>query len=110
MRRGSEGRAGLRCKPGDLARITSAWNNLLKGELVVVDYAIPGGRWMTHLIGEPVFTVRSGGQGYVVTRNLKARDGSLEPLNDREKAEVLAAMVARVRLPHREAETAEAPA
>lgn len=110
MRRVSEGRGGLRCKPGDLARITSAWNRLLVGELVIVNHALPDGRWMTHLVGDPAFTVRSTGPGYVVTRRLKAKDSSLEPLTDEQKQAAIAAMIARVRLPHREAETAEAPA
>ncbi|ACR28681.1 Hypothetical protein bglu_1g15390 [Burkholderia glumae BGR1] len=100
-------RGGLRCKPGDLARIVEAWNELLIGQIVHVQAGRPGRRWMTLLLGDPALTIREDGRGYVATRRFVAEDVSLVPLSECEAAEALAALSAQAFPARRSPETAE---
>ncbi|KGS34448.1 putative gp21 [Burkholderia pseudomallei MSHR7343] len=99
MRRGAEEQVVLKCKPGDLARINSAWNELLVGGLVLVQVRRPGGKWSVLLLGEPALARRLADGGYVATRRFVADDTSLDPLDDLEARRALAELTARVSLP-----------
>lgn len=110
MRRSSEDRGMLRCKPGDLARINSAWNELLVGSLVLVQSRRPGGKWRILLLGEPALARRVGDGAYVATRRFVADDGSLDPLDDVEARYALADLTARVSLPRHAQERDAVPA
>lgn len=110
MRRGSERRGTLRCKPGDLARINSAWNELLVGSLVLVQSRRSGGKWQILLLGEPAFARRLVDGGYVATRRFVADDGSLDPLDDNEARRALAQLTVRVLLPRHSEERDAVPA
>lgn len=110
MRRGSEVRGTLRCKPGDLARINSAWNELLVGSVVLVQASRPGGKWRILLLGEPALARRLADGGYVATRRFVADDLSLDPLDDLEAQSVLAELTVRASPPHRYRERDAVPA
>lgn len=85
-----EGKAGLRCRPGDLARIKEAWNELLRGSLVLIQYQYSRDRWMTLLLDEPALTLNEDYTGFVATRRLIAADDALIPLADDEADAALA--------------------
>ncbi|HDR9802416.1 TPA: hypothetical protein QDC55_003290 [Burkholderia cenocepacia] len=76
----------LRCRPGDLARIKSAWNTLLIGKIVLVRSAYTDSEWLVTLLDNPALTIRENRTGFVVTRAFIADDWSLEPLRGVEQA------------------------
>ena len=109
MQREEDQRA-LRCKPGDLARIVEAWNELVLGQIVHVQSRRPDGRWMTLLLADRALAMRDDGDGYVATRRLVAEDVSLVPLSDAEAREALAAFIAQACPAGHSQETAAVPA
>lgn len=75
----------LRCKPGDLARIRRAWNELLKGRLVLVRRAYSETEWLVRVLDGPAFGVSEDRRRYVVTQTLIAEDWALEPLSGEQQ-------------------------
>lgn len=70
----------LRCKPGDLARIRKAWNELLEGRLVFIRRAYSSTEWLVYLLDGPAFSVSEDRCHLVVARSMIADDWALEPV------------------------------
>lgn len=70
----------LRCKPGDLARIKKAWNELLEGRLVFIRRAYSATEWLVYLLDGPAFSVSEDRCHLVVARSMIADDWALEPI------------------------------
>lgn len=73
---------GLRCRPGDLAKIKSAWNQLLVGKLVVVRRSYSESEWVVRLLDLPALAISEDRKGHVITKTIIAGDWALEPLRD----------------------------
>lgn len=71
---------GLRCRPGDLARVIYSSNPLLLGRTVIVEGWNDDGRWNVHLLGEPSFGVALYSKRPMITSGFAAKDSSLEPI------------------------------
>ena len=74
------GSSQLRCKPGDLARIKKAWNELLEGRLVFIRRAYSATQWMVYLLDGPAFAISEDRCHMVVARAMIADDWALEPI------------------------------
>jgi hypothetical protein len=72
---------GLRCRPGDLARVIYSKIPMLIGRLVLVAEWNGDGRWRVYLLGDPCFGITSQSRRPVVTCGWAFRDSSLEPLS-----------------------------
>lgn len=96
------GASQLRCKPGDLARIKKAWNELLEGRLVFIRRAYSSTEWLVYLLDGPAFGVSEDRCHLVVARAMIADDWALEPIGgvrDDEREEVKGSSERQVRLP-----------
>ena len=83
------GSNGLRCRPGDLARVIYSKNPMLIGRLVIVECWNDDGRWNVHLLGEPAFGVTMYLKRPVITCAFAARDSSLEPIGPPDESVTL---------------------
>ncbi|MDN7950420.1 hypothetical protein QZM74_11890 [Burkholderia multivorans] len=72
----------LRCRPGDLARITRAWNPALVGRVVIVVdlHSLDECEWTVTLLGEPAMTLTKNRKRLVIVNQAIAFDHALEPL------------------------------
>ncbi|VVE90429.1 hypothetical protein PBR20603_04413 [Pandoraea bronchicola] len=77
----------LRCKPGDLARIKKAWNELLEGRLVFIRRAYSATEWLVYLLDGPAFSVSEDRCHLVVARSMIADDWALEPVGGQRASE-----------------------
>lgn len=77
----------LRCRPGDLARITCSTNRTLINRICIVEYRNDTERWAVTLLGEPAFGLTRRDRRPVVTNDFSFRDSSLEPLRGEEPAD-----------------------
>ncbi len=77
----NSGASQIRCKPGDLARIKKAWNELLEGRLVFIRRAYSSTEWLVYLLDGPAFAVSEDRCHLVVARAMIADDWALEPLH-----------------------------
>ena len=75
------GSNGLRCRPGDLAKIVFSTDPLLLGRIVLVEAWGRHGRWDVTLMGEPTFGLEFGTLRPLITNKTSFRDSSLQPLN-----------------------------
>ncbi len=75
----------LRCKPGDLARIKKAWNELLEGRLVFIRRAYSSTEWLVYLLDGPAFSVSEDRCHLVVARSMIADDWALEPVGGQHR-------------------------
>jgi hypothetical protein len=80
MRRGEEERKGLRCRPGDLARVVSAWNPALVGRTVLVLRIHRTSEWRVTLLGEPGLTLTKNRRRLGIGNEMLADDSQLEPV------------------------------
>lgn len=84
-----EGKAGLRCRPGDLARVVRASNQRFLGQIVLVEQWRPEfERWQVCFMNGPQYGrgLRSG--SLMFDSRCGFRDSSLEPLTrPKESAE-----------------------
>jgi hypothetical protein len=71
---------GLRCRPGDLARVIEAWNPALIGRLVLVGASYSATEWHVTLLGEAGFTLTKQRRRMTICNSMLAYDRSLEPL------------------------------
>lgn len=76
--------ANLRCRPGDLARITCSTSHSLINRICIVEYRNDTDRWAVTLLGEPAFGLTRRDRRPVVTNDFSFRDSSLEPLRGDE--------------------------
>lgn len=76
----NSGSSRLRCKPGDLARINKAWNELLEGRLVFIRRAYSATEWLVYLLDGPAFSMSEDRCHMVVARAMIADDWALEPI------------------------------
>lgn len=72
---------GLRCRPGDLARVVASTNPALIGTIVTIQRMRSDGRWDV-LLEKPAFGFTGRAKRPVITRQFSFWDGSLEPLPD----------------------------
>ncbi|VVE68900.1 hypothetical protein PAN31117_03133 [Pandoraea anapnoica] len=75
----------LRCKPGDLARIKKAWNELLEGRLVFIRRSYSSTEWLVYLLDGPAFSVSEDRCHLVVARSMIADDWALEPIGGQRR-------------------------
>lgn len=80
MSASGEQREGLRCRPGDLARVVSAWNRALIGRTVLVGKIHRTSEWRITLLGEPGITLTKNRRRLGVGNNMLADDSQLEPM------------------------------
>ncbi len=80
-----EAMAGLRCRPGDLARVKASTNPSLVGTIVEIEGLRRDGRWDV-LLEKPAFGFTRIGKRPVITREFSFWDASLEPLPRKERA------------------------
>ncbi|MDD1789108.1 hypothetical protein [Burkholderia gladioli] len=76
--------AQLRCRPGDLARVTVAWNPALVGRIVLVGELHSATEWGVTLLGEPGATLTKDRRQLKVASHMLAYDAALEPLRGDE--------------------------
>ena len=75
------GSNGLRCRPGDLARVIYSCNPSLIGQVVVVEaWHTELGRWRVCLLSGPNFGVGMLTNRPIYTAHYNFKDSSLEPL------------------------------
>jgi len=72
---------GLRCRPGDLARVIYSTNALLIGRVVFVEGWGANGRWNVTLLGDPAFGIQRRTGRPIISNKTTFRDSSLQPLN-----------------------------
>jgi hypothetical protein len=72
----------LRCRPGDLARVVSAWNPALVGRIVLVVRIHKSTEWAITLLGEPGITLTKNRHRLGIGNNMLADDAQLEPIRD----------------------------
>ncbi|OXI42538.1 hypothetical protein [Burkholderia aenigmatica] len=70
----------LRCRPGDLARVVSAWNPALIGRLVLIKAAHSETEWVVTLLGEPGVTLTKNRKRIAASNCALAYDSALEPI------------------------------
>lgn len=75
---------GLRCRPGDLARVVSAWNPALIGRLVLIKVAHSKTEWVVTLLGEPGVTLTKNRKRIAASNLALAYDSALEPIRAAE--------------------------
>lgn len=80
MSASGEQRGTLRCRPGDLARVVSAWNPALIGRTVLVGKIHRASEWRITLLGEPGITLTKNRRRLGVGNNMLADDSQLEPM------------------------------
>lgn len=80
------GSSQLRCKPGDLARINKAWNELLEGRLVFIRRAHSSTEWLVYLLDGPAFSMSEDRCHMVVARAMIADDWALDPIGGARNA------------------------
>lgn len=78
-----EGKVGLRCRPGDLARVVYSTNPALVRRIVQTIALYEDGRWECVLVGDAVFGVAEDGGPPLVTRDWLFPDWCLEPQSNR---------------------------
>ncbi|KOE23103.1 hypothetical protein [Burkholderia multivorans] len=71
---------GLRCRPGELARIKEAWNPALIGRIVLVKAAHSETEWVVMLLGEPGITLTKNRKRIAASNCVLAYDSALEPI------------------------------
>lgn len=71
---------GLRCKPGDIARIVYSTNPLLVGRLVLVEEWGTHARWNVTLLGAPAFGREFRAGRPLIGYKTAFRDTSLRPI------------------------------
>lgn len=71
---------GLRCRPGDLARVVDAWNPALVGRIVLIRMAHSETEWVVTLLGEPGVTLTKNRTRMVASNSALAYDSALEPI------------------------------
>lgn len=76
-----ESTARLRCRPGDLARVVSAWNPALVGRIVLVGRIHRATEWTITLLGEPGVTLTKNRRRLGIGNNMLADDSQLEPVH-----------------------------
>ncbi|ARK91098.1 hypothetical protein BOC42_28140 [Burkholderia pseudomallei] len=76
-----ESTARLRCRPGDLARVVSAWNPALVGRIVLVGRIHKSTEWTITLLGEPGITLTKNRRRLGIGNNMLADDAQLEPIH-----------------------------
>ncbi|WP_341771845.1 hypothetical protein [Burkholderia ambifaria] len=99
MDRGTSAR-GLRCKPGDLARVVSAWNPALIGRVVLIKAAHSKTEWVVSLLGEPGVTLTKNRKRIAASNCVLAYDSALEPIRAIERDEMACFMAASEEDPH----------
>lgn len=72
--------SGLRCRPGDLARVVSAWNPALIGRVVLIKAAHSKTEWVVTLLGEPGVTLTKNRKRIAASNCALAYDSALEPI------------------------------
>lgn len=82
MSASGEQRGGLRCRPGDLARVVYSANPLLIGRTVFIEGWGGHGRWNVTLLGAPSFGLEFETKRPVVGNKTAFRDSSLAPIGD----------------------------
>ncbi len=70
----------LQCKPGDLARVTSAWNPANVGRIVLVGKLNSPGEWSVTVLGEPVLSLTKNRRRMRVDTRVLCYDYALKPL------------------------------
>lgn len=93
MDRGT-GESGLRCRPGDLARVVSAWNPALIGRVVLIKTAHSRTEWVVTLLGEPGVTLTKNRKRIAASNCMLAYDSALEPIRAVEPDEMGRSMAA----------------
>jgi len=81
------GASRLRCKPGDLARVVSAWNPALVGRIVLITAAHSRTEWVVTLLGEPGVTLTKNRKRIAASNCALAYDSALEPIRAVEAGE-----------------------
>lgn len=71
---------GLRCKPGDLAKVKTAWNPALIGRIVLIKAAHSKTEWVVTLLGEPGVTLTKNRKRIAASNCALAYDAALEPI------------------------------
>lgn len=96
--------ARLRCRPGDLARVVSAWNPALVGRIVLVGRIHKSTEWTITLLGEPGITLTKNRRRLGIGNNMLADDTQLEPIHGlmRDSNTTIGEAVPRPREPRRE--------
>lgn len=79
--------ANLRCRPGDLARVLTAWNKTLVGRIVFIEFQYSDTEWQITLLGEPGMTLGKNKNRLVITNRMIADDRALEPLRGDEQTD-----------------------
>nr|WP_319002016.1 hypothetical protein [Burkholderia contaminans] len=74
------GASRLRCRPGDLARVVTAWNPALVGRIVLIKVAHSQAEWVVILLGEPGMTLTKNRKRIVASNCVLAYDSALEPI------------------------------
>lgn len=72
--------SGLRCRPGDLARVVSAWNPALIGRVVLIKAAHSKTEWVVTLLGAPGVTLTKNRKRIAASNCALAYDSALEPI------------------------------
>ncbi|OXI89312.1 hypothetical protein CFB50_08475 [Burkholderia sp. AU33423] len=79
MNRGTNA-SGLRCRPGDLAKVKEAWNPALVGRIVLIKAAHSRTEWVVTLLGEPGVTLTKNRKRMAASSCVLAYDSALEPI------------------------------
>lgn len=82
-RNDANARLGLRCRPGNLARVIYSTNPALVRRIVQTTALHEDGRWECILIGDAVFGVADDGGSPLLTRDWLFPDSCLEPQSNR---------------------------
>ncbi len=81
MSASGEQQGGLRCRPGDLARVIFSRTPGLKGKkVVVVDWCEEYGRWQVQLLDGPQIGISIQSGRPMLSTCCYFRDSSLEPI------------------------------
>lgn len=72
--------SGLRCRPGDLAKVKEAWNPALVGRIVMIKAAHSRTEWVVTLLGEPGVTLTKKRKRLAASNCALAYDAALEPI------------------------------
>lgn len=72
--------SGLRCRPGDLAKIKEAWNPALVGRIVLIKAAHSSTEWGVTLLGEPGVTLTKNRMRIAAGNCALAYESALEPI------------------------------
>ncbi|AQQ34574.1 hypothetical protein A8E95_11680 [Burkholderia cenocepacia] len=72
--------SGLRCRPGDLAKVKEAWSPALVGRIVLIKAAHSRTEWVVTLLGEPGVTLTKNRKRITAGNCALAYDSALEPI------------------------------